>query len=455
MPDIAGIPSIEVDFDKHGKQLNKAALPAGTTDVFVISHGWNNDKEEARALYRGLVGNIAAQLPGFEITARKFAIVGVFWPSLKIDSKIAAEQSGTGGPSASAPAGKSDAASEAEVIKRLRELQRFLATERLPEHGSGVQSPAQDLKDEIAGAEALVPQLHQTSARDKFVTHIRSLVSDDAAGDEDGSKIFFKFKKGDELMKKLIVDEDDLPDDLRPDSSATSTVSRRGSAAQPSGGAAGIVSFFKGFAGSALNLLNYTAYYEMKTRAGTVGQTGLAPLLDELAQGTPARAIHLIGHSFGGRVVTAAAANSKTDRIESMTLLQAAFSHNGFSEKGFFRSVVKDGRVQGPILVTHTKNDDAVGRAYPLASRLSGDKTMALGDKNDEFGGIGRNGAQKMTGKELDKKELRLREAGEPYAFGSRIFNLEADQFIKSHSDVTGKQIAHAVLSAIASPKGN
>ena len=62
---------------------------------------------------------------------------------------------------------------------------------------------------------------------------------------------------------------------------------------------------------------------------------------------------------------------------------------------------------------------------------------MALGDKNDEYGGIGRNGAQQMVTKELDKKELRLREAGEAYAFGPRLFNLEADAFIKKYSDVT------------------
>ena len=63
---------------------------------------------------------------------------------------------------------------------------------------------------------------------------------------------------------------------------------------------------------------------------------------------------------------------------------------------GFFRSVVDQQRVKGPILVTHTKNDKAVGVAYPLASRISGDKTAAFGDENDEFGGLGRNGAQQM-----------------------------------------------------------
>jgi len=49
--------------------------------------------------------------------------------------------------------------------------------------------------------------------------------------------------------------------------------------------------------------------------------------------------------------------------------------------------------VAGPILITHTANDKAVGIAYALASRISGQTGAALGDATDVFGGIGRNGA--------------------------------------------------------------
>jgi hypothetical protein len=88
----------------------------------------------------------------------------------------------------------------------------------------------------------------------------------------------------------------------------------------------------------------------MKKRAGTVGQKGVAPLLDRLADHV--QRIHLVGHSFGCRVVTAAAATSTTDKLQSMSLLQAAFSHNGFSKSmnGFFRSVVDNHRIKGPIV---------------------------------------------------------------------------------------------------------
>jgi hypothetical protein len=136
-----------------------------------------------------------------------------------------------------------------------------------------------------------------------------------------------------------------------------------------------------------------------------------------------------------------------------MTLLQAAFSHNGFAKHfkknrdGYFRRVVTDKRVKGPLLITHTANDKAVGVAYPLASRLSRDDSAGLGDKNDPYGGIGRNGAQHTP----EAKEIQLLTAGSNYDFhGGVLYNLQADRFISGHSDITNAAVAHAVAMAIA-----
>ena len=204
-----------------------------------------------------------------------------------------------------------------------------------------------------------------------------------------------------------------------------------------------------GFASSALNLLNYGTYFEMKARAGNVGKNGVAKLIDKLAP--QVQRIHLIGHSFGGRVVAATAANSTTDKIKSMSLLQTAFSHNGFSKtrNGFFRSVVDQHRVHGPILVTYTKNDTAVGMAYPLASRINGDKAAAFGDENDVFGGLGRNGAQQMQPGEVIAGKLLPATGSYSFAAG-KFFNLEGSPFISGHGDVAGKEITHAVRVAMA-----
>ena len=166
-----------------------------------------------------------------------------------------------------------------------------------------------------------------------------------------------------------------------------------------------------------------------------------------LAQPTGGRKIQALGTVV---VKQQSAAPPLCEKIRSLSLLQTAFSHNGFSKQmsGFFRSVVENNRVHGPILVTHTANDTAVGIAYPLASRLSGDQAAALGDKNDKFGGLGRNGAQKMEAGETSDGVLL--DTGGAYNFAAgRFFNLEASKFISGHSDVRGRQVAYAIRCAV------
>jgi predicted alpha/beta hydrolase family esterase len=208
------------------------------------------------------------------------------------------------------------------------------------------------------------------------------------------------------------------------------------------------------------NLMNLTSYFEMKKRAGTVGKVGVAPLVDQLAKQEKLERVHLMGHSFGGRVVTAAAANSTTEKLHSLALLQAAFSHNGFSKSrsGFFRSVVDQKRVKGPIFVTHTKNDKAVGLAYPAASRLSGSQSDAFGDANDPFGGLGSNGAQQMEAGEVFDKTTTLLPVNGAYEWKVGHFhNLDSTDFIKdpqggdAHGFVFVPEVAWAISRAIIS----
>ena len=135
-----------------------------------------------------------------------------------------------------------------------------------------------------------------------------------------------------------------------------------------------------------------------------------------------------------------------------MSLLQAAFSHNalsgGFgdhSDKGFFRAVIDKKRVSGPIIITHTKNDRAVGIAYPLASRIAGQNAAALGDQNDPYGGMGRNGAQNTA--EADNVAI-MGLPGTQYSFNpGRVHNIHAD-IITGHGDITRIEVAYAILCA-------
>ncbi|MGC3976144.1 MAG: hypothetical protein QM771_17415 [Nitrospira sp.] len=187
-----------------------------------------------------------------------------------------------------------------------------------------------------------------------------------------------------------------------------------------------------------------------------VGANGVNPILRSLQAGRPTLKLHLIGHSFGGRLVTAAVAGASEAtllRVQTLCLLQAAFSHYGLAEKwdgtndGFFYRVVSARAVAGPTIITCTANDKAVGLAYPIASLMAGQVAAGIGDKNDKYGGIGRNGAQN-TPRTVD---LSLLDATGAYQLTSGMFhNLSTDRLITSHGDVANKAVAYAVASAIA-----
>jgi esterase/lipase superfamily enzyme len=75
-------------------------------------------------------------------------------------------------------------------------------------------------------------------------------------------------------------------------------------------------------------VLRTLSYYEMKTRAGVVVQQGLGPLLAKLSGPGGAPRIHLMGHSFGARLVAYSLAGLRADQtgaaspIKSLTLIQ-------------------------------------------------------------------------------------------------------------------------------------
>ena len=156
-------------------------------------------------------------------------------------------------------------------------------------------------------------------------------------------------------------------------------------------------------------LLNQLTYWEMKKRAGIVGESLSTAILSRLTPRNPIR-LHLVGHSFGARLVTAAA-----DRLmpptnvefRSLTLLQGEFSHNSLAQNispgvsGAFPNVV--GKPKGVISITHTHNDRACTIAYPLASRLSLDNRLALGDASDPFGAMGANGPQMLPSSAIER----------------------------------------------------
>lgn len=453
MNDISGIPYVQVNFDANGRRLNAPSIPAGTTDLVVVSHGWNNSEQQAHELYTKLFTNFATVTQGDAAFAtRKVAILGVVWPSKKFD-ELMTHLEGNGevtGGAKSLGAGDKAAAEQAmrEAIARAA--------------GAFDQPGDEERLAKLRSLEALVPKLeNDPAAQEQFVKTIRDVLqrgesSAAAMSEDDSSDVLL------EGQPKVVFQNATRPAPASGSGGATmqpkaaASVSSGGGTSDQQGKAAGLGKFFSKAANAVTNLLNVTTYFEMKQRAGTVGKNGVAPLIDELS-GQVER-IHLVGHSFGGRVVTAAAASSTTKKLHSMSLLQAAFSHNGFSRSqgGFFRSVIDDKRVAGPILVTHTKNDRAVGLAYPAASRIGRDTASSFGGPDDKFGGIGSNGAQKMENGEVSTSAAELFPKARAYTFErGRIHNLKSDAFIvdpkggDAHGFVWVPEVAWAISRAM------
>lgn len=438
MAELHGFPYFEVEFNKKGKvhdqgqvqSLTDFLAQGGTSDLFVISHGWNNDMGDARNLYSRFFDNMrqvidVGAVPG--VGTRTFAIMAVLWPSKKFAEQ---ELIASGAASAGSP----------------------ITNDLLKQELEGLKGVFDDPNANAAldKAKLFVPKLEDSpKARREFADLLRSVLPEEASADVDSSSDFLKLP-GDEIIKRL---SKPVPIAVsKPAGGGGGAAITGGPAATTGGGAAGLGQFFSGIKSGALNLLNLTTYYQMKERAGLVGSTGVNQVLTTVRGQNSGIKIHLIGHSFGGRLVTAAAAGVS---VNTMTLLQAAFSHYGFSEHydgandGFFRKVVTDKSVSGPTLISFTENDRAVGKMYPLASLIAGQVAADLGDKNDKYGGIGRNGAQKTP--EASDGSLLGIDGPEKYQLEpGKLYNLNADAIIKDHSDICHNEVAYALLHAVA-----
>ena len=198
-------------------------------------------------------------------------------------------------------------------------------------------------------------------------------------------------------------------------------------------------------------------WYTMKARSGTVGANGVAKAVRALKEAVPNIRLHLVGHSLGGLLMAACAKTLCDDpklQPASFTLLEAAFSHYGFSSNnaqntpGFFRAVLHQELVKGPFVSTFSAQDTVVGTIYAIASRLADQNVEAIGDASDMFGGIGRNGAQKTAEAVLQP----LHAVGKPYTFqAGQILCLDGSGgLIKDHGDVRNPVVTWAFVSAAA-----
>jgi hypothetical protein len=431
--EIAGQPHWEVSFDERGKANQGevdtllAELPGkNLTDLFVFSHGWNSDRRQARRLYQLYFSQVPGLLARSGSQAR-VGTLGVVWPSKRWADEPEPTAAAVGGGAAGlgdAPPAPAAAASDAALVEDLKDV--FAGDDR-----------AQVL-DELARL------LEQRPDDPAALARFQSLMGE-LAGAEDAEAA------GEDQGEQALLEDD--PEEVF--GRFADAVPQTGE-----GGAAGIGSPFGRLWNGAKEALRQLTYFEMKKRAGVVGKQGLGPLLGRIAQADPEVRVHLLGHSFGARLVSfalAGLADPAHSPVKSLYLLQGAFSHFAFADAlpmdrsrgGALKGMAA--RVDGPLVASFSVHDTAVGKLYPLASLSSRDDSAGLEDRLFRWGGIGHDGAQAV-----DAAVATLGPVGTGYPFTrGRFVNLDGNAVVNrggppagAHSDIFHPELVWAGLAA-------
>jgi len=131
----------------------------------------------------------------------------------------------------------------------------------------------------------------------------------------------------------------------------------------------------------------------MRKRAGVIGRGGVSEVLQGLLDQSQAR-IHLVGHSYGSKVVLSALNNTRDSsrKVHSILLLQPAISYQSFESRIKYRPCpscnfsYKPGayhpvfnKVKAPILSTYSKHDEPLHDLFHLAMR----SIVHIGESDD------------------------------------------------------------------------
>lgn len=424
-PGSAQVPLYVVAFDKDGTCKSPATAEHITaeltkySDVFLMSHGWNNDWNAALALYRSWITNLLQIRPATKAFTPVF--VGVFWPSIVApdDQGWAAELAGgevaqdwetevTGHLTEHLPA---DAAARAIALLRGGRLTKTAAAELAQLVSSYFSGPDSDLPSgsptdpaaAITGEEVLRKwQIAQESSR-----------------------------TASEPVTQILIPDDDQP---------------------PTDGVAQVAGL------ELLNpvwILRLGSVLVMKDRAGRVGGRGVSDLLDAFLKSAPPTAeLHLMGHSYGCKVVLSALARTDGGRsVDSILLMQPAISARCFAadadgdgHPGGYQPILN--RCGTAIITTFSKNDFPLTKLFHLAARRKsdvGDVVIAGGatSKYAALGGFGPHLVDTIT------QVVEPSTAGYPKLGRGRIVAVRSDSIISGHGDVHSAATAQMLAGQI------
>jgi hypothetical protein len=414
-----------VPFDKKGRcegpktREHLLANLAGYSDIFFFSHGWNNDWEVATQRYADFIDGYIKQKSTLGLTSPagyKPLLVGVFWPSQTMawfDSETGPGFAGAG--DEDVEAGRTLVTEIAEALPEAQ-YARFLGLTQ-------ASALSDDEAHELAAllASVLAPE-------------------DEGLGRERAT--------ADDLLAAAAAWQAPAPD--------FDAVGTAVPAAGDGPAAAGLGDIAAKL--DPRNLLKPFTVWQMKDRAGVVGSRGVSELLGQLLQRSQAR-IHLLGHSFGCKVVMSAAAalpEPLPRKLHSALLLQPAISQYAFAAKvpesglvGGYRKNLQ--RIERPVVATFSANDVALSKTFHLALRRESD----LGEQPEAAGSPSKYGALGGFGPQAsDETIVFIKDAGEPYDFGAggRIVGVRGTRTIGGHGDISNAStwwLAYSLASSV------
>lgn len=420
--------TFDADGDADGPELDRllaGVAAAGVRDLIVFAHGWNNDRSGATRLYSAFF----APVPRLAPTAR-IGYVGVVWPSMRFsDEPIPDFPRSTAAGPAPRPALDKDTRhalletfpGRATVVDRLGRI-----LDQHPREEAGLE--------EFGRLVRLLVEVAPPGPQGLFAADT------EAEGVPQSEPGMFARPTADvcaEFAQALARLE-------APDGRESFSLPNPWDGAK--------------------ELLRQATYYAMKRRAGTVGERGLGPAVGRLAQAAPDLRIHLVGHSFGGRLVSFALRGlpAGVRAVKSVTLLQGAFSHYAFAARvpgdervgGVLQG--QEQRIDGPLACCHSRFDSALGTFYPLASRLADDDRSVLGVDvgavlGARWGAMGHDGVQAVPGTRACTLAAAL---GAPLPAAGCV-NVDASEVVRrggppsgAHSDIVHPELARLVLAA-------
>jgi hypothetical protein len=437
---------------------------AGITDVFVISHGWKGDIPAAITQYDSWVSVMVDQTADRQAAVRacpafKAVVVGIHWPSLPWGDEGMADAGLLGlGPDGDVDEFLAESSLDLDSLVE-RYAARIAAT---PTARNALRTiltadldPATLTRDSTAvDLPPVVQEAYQTLLTESGLGHGGEAAAPGA--DQQGLPAARIIASS---IDNLVVEPPTEP--ARPDDGEPGLLG--------DGGAGG------GFRHKLRNILlmpvRQLSFWSMKNRARQVGETGVHDLLLSLQEAAREARFHLMGHSFGCIVVSAAlagprgaddgaAAPAGMRPAASLFLVQGALSLWAFADTvpfglnlpGYFHGVRADNLVSGPVVTTRSSHDRAVGFFYPLGASL--DDELLLADVLPAFGGIGAFGICGLAAP--SPVDLPVLGADGQYDMQrGLVYNIEASSvicagagFSGAHSDIVHPQIAHLLWSA-------